>query len=78
MLKTPSFENTEVILNEREKRYIVDYLISDTGLKGSLVILKRDLNDSSDSLIIQSVGKTEDYKIWQEQIKIILDSIKLS
>lgn len=78
VLKTPSFENTEVILNEREKRYIVDYLIRDTGLKGSLVILIRDLNDSSDSLIIQSVGKTEDYKIWQEQIKIILDSIKLS
>ena len=56
----------------------VDYLINNSGLKGSLIIILRDSNNSPDSLIVQSVGKTENYRIWKEQIKIILDSITVN
>ena len=78
VLETPSFESTEAILNEAEKKYIVDYLINNSDLKGSLVIILRDSNNPSDSLIVQSVGKTENYRIWKEQIKIIVDSITVN
>ena len=78
VLKTPSFESTEAILNEAEKKYVVDYLINNSGLKGSLIIILRDSNNPSDSFIVQSLGKTENYTIWEEQIKIIIDSITVN
>lgn len=78
VLENPSFEGAKAILNEAEQKYIVDYLIDNSGLKGSLVILTRNSKDFSDSLIIQSVGEVENYGIWEEQIKIILDSITLN
>jgi len=77
-LETPSMKIINNVLTREDRKYIVNYSIAVPNLKGSLLITMRDTKGLLDSLIIQSVGESNNYQIWEEEINIILDSITLN
>ena len=74
-LETPSMKIINNVLTREERKYIVNYSIGVPNLQGSLLITMRDTKGLLDSLIIQSVGESDNYQAWEEEINIILDSI---
>jgi hypothetical protein len=77
-LETPSMKIINNVLTREERKYIVNYSIGVPNLQGSLLITMRDTKGLLDSLIIQSVGESDNYQAWEEEINIILDSITLN